>query len=179
MNIFKAVEIYKRIPHLPPNLNPLRAIRGLWVSGVHLNNITIDATLHVTGETSNHCEERAYTDQYDETYLSGNVNIIDIETNTLNVQEYTIQNNETYLQGNVNIINIESNQMNITYYTISNQDAYLQGNINIIEMFSSIINVADYVFPRQYVTLPEKTGQNPAEPTLLIEAFTSNQLEWQ
>ena len=151
MNIFKAVEIYKRIPHLPPNLNPLRAIRGLWVSGVHLNNITIDATLHVTGETSNHCEERAYTDQYAEAYLSGNVNII----------------------------NIESSQPDITYYTVSNQVAYLQGNINIIEMFSSIVNVADYVFPRQYVTLPEKTGQNPAEPTLLIEAFTSNQLEWQ
>lgn len=179
MNIFKAVEIYKRIPGLPSNLNPLRAIRGLWVSGVHLDNITMDATLHITGETSNHCEERAYTDQNTETYLQGNVNIIDIESSTLNVQEYTIQNNETYLQGNVNIIDIDSNQLDITYYSTSYQDAYLEGNVNIIEMFSSIINVADYVYPSQYTTLPEETGQNPAEPTLLIEVFTSNQLEWE
>lgn len=179
MNIFKAVEIYKRIPGLPSSQNPLRAIRGLWVSGEHLDNITIDATLHITNKSSRPCEERAYTDQNAEAFLSGNVNIIDIDTNTLAVQEYTVQNNETYLQGNINIIGIDATQMDITYYTTTSPDAYLQGNVNIIEIYANTINVADYVYPKQNTTLPEKTGQNPAEPTILIEVFTSSALEWQ
>lgn len=177
MNIFKAVEIYKRIPGLPSRMNPLRVIRGLWVSGTHLDTITIDATLHVTGETSNHCEERAYTDSRVDGYLEGNVNIIDFQSTGFSVQQYSTQRTSSYLQGNVNIIDIESNQMDITYYTTSNQDAYLDGNVNIIEMTDSDFTISEE--PKQYVTLPEKTGQNPAEPTLLIEAFTSNQLEWQ
>lgn len=179
MNIFKAVEIYKRIPGLPSSQNPLRAIRGLWVSGTHLDNITIDATLQVTGETSRPCEERAYTDQNNEAFLSGNVNIIDISTTSMAVQEYTVQNNETYLEGNINIIGIDAANMDITYYTTTSPDAYLEGNVNIIEIYGNIINVADYVIPKAYTVLPEKTGQNPAEPTLLIEVFTSTPLEWQ
>ena len=151
MNIFKAVEIYKRIPGLPSSQNPLRVIRGLWVSGVHLDNITMDATLQVTGETSNHCEERAYTDSH-----------VDIHTD-----------------GNVNVINFQSGSFTVEQYTTQNADAYTDGNVNVIEFIDSDFTIADGTTPKQFRTLPENTGQNPAEPTLLIELFTSTALEWQ
>ena len=179
MNIFRAVEIYKRIPGLPSSQNPLRAIRGLWVSGTHLDTITIDATLQVTGETSNHCEERAYTDQYNEAFLSGNVNIIDFDATTMETQVYTVQHNTAFLEGNVNIIDFDANQFDITYYTRSYPEAFLEGNVNIIDFDANMMTITDYVIPKAYTTLPEKTGQNPAEPTLLIELFTSTALEWQ
>lgn len=179
MNIFKAVEIYKRIPGVPSNQNPLRVIRGLWVSGTHLDTITIDATLHVTGETSNHCEERAYTDSRVDGYLEGNVNIIDFQSTDFTVQQYTTQRASSYLEGNVNVIEFNSSAFTIYGYGNAHVDGYIDGNVNVIEMADSDFTIADYIVPKQYVSLPEKTGQNPAEPTLLIKVFTSNQLEWQ
>ena len=179
MNIFKAIEIYKRIPKMAASRNPLRVIRGLWVSGTHLDNITIDATLQVTGETSRHCEERAYTSKEDEAFLDGNINIIDFDTTEIQTQVYTVQNNEAYLEGNINIIDFDTNTIDVMYYTRSEQESYLEGNINIIEYNTDNIGVADYVIPKRYTTLPENTGRDPAEPTLLIKLFTSTALEWE
>ena len=179
MNIFKAVEIYKRIPRLPSNQNPLRVIRGLWVSGTHYDILTMDATLHVTGETSNHCDERAYTDAHVSAYLEGNVNVIDFQSTNFAVQQYTVQHTSSYLEGNVNVIEFNSSAFTIYEYGNAHVDGYLDGNVNVIEMADTNFNISDYIVPKQYVTLPEKTGQDPAEPTLLIEVFTSTSLEWQ
>ena len=62
MNVFKALEVFKRIPKLSPSLNPLRAVRGLWVSGEHRDPMTQDSVIHVQEVSSNQAEVRVYTE---------------------------------------------------------------------------------------------------------------------
>ena len=61
MNIFKSKEIYKRIPQVDPALNPLRVVRGVWVSGEYRPPYCIDETVHVQAFGSNDAEIRVYT----------------------------------------------------------------------------------------------------------------------
>ena len=61
MNIFKSKEIYKRIPGVSPELNPLRVVRGVWVSGEYRPPYCIDETVHITNVGSNKVEIRVYT----------------------------------------------------------------------------------------------------------------------
>lgn len=62
MNVFKALEVFKRIPKLSPSLNPLRAVRGLWVSGEHRDPMTQDSVAHIKEVSSNQAEVRVYTE---------------------------------------------------------------------------------------------------------------------
>lgn len=63
MNIFRSKEVYKRIPKVSSEENPLRPVRGMWVSGEYRPPYCIDETIHIQGMSSTSAEVRVYTDR--------------------------------------------------------------------------------------------------------------------
>ena len=61
MNVFNAIEIYKRTPGVPSDQNPLRPVRGFWVSGTHTEPFFIDSVISIKTTTSNNIEVVKYT----------------------------------------------------------------------------------------------------------------------
>lgn len=63
MNIFRSKEVYKRIPKVSSEENPLRPVRGMWVSGEYRPPYCIDETIHILDMSSSSAEVRVYTDR--------------------------------------------------------------------------------------------------------------------
>lgn len=65
MNIFKTIEAYKKIPYLQGREDQLRVCRGVWVSGIHTDPLTMDGVIHIRAFSSNRAETRVYTETTD------------------------------------------------------------------------------------------------------------------
>lgn len=89
MNVFNAIEIYKRIPGVPSEQNPLRAIRGLWVSGTHTDPIFIESIIKITEASSNKVSVVPYTSVDQDIIDSDSLYLSDVLLNDLDITEYS------------------------------------------------------------------------------------------
>ena len=174
MNVFKALEVFKRIPKLSPSLNPLRAVRGLWVSGEHRDPMTQDSVAHIKEVSSNQAEVRVYT----ETTTKFNEDEISYEFKGVYSQpfvfidytklELSLDQEQSYVQ----ITNLYTPTIEIIPYTIININLdQEQSYVQITNLYSPDITFIDnYQEPVQYQS-------TQPEPTLFVSVFTSNELE--
>lgn len=174
MNVFKALEVFKRIPKLSPSLNPLRAVRGLWVSGEHRDPMTQDSVAHIKEVSSNQAEVRVYT----ETTTKFNEDEISYEFKGVYSQpfvfvdytklELSLDQEQSYVQ----ITNLYTPTIEIIPYTIININLdQEQSYVQITNLYSPDITFIDnYQDPVQYQS-------TQPEPTLFVSVFTSNELE--
>ena len=173
MNVFKALEVFKRIPKLSPSLNPLRAVRGLWVSGEHRDPMTQDSVIHIKEVSSNQAEVRIYTE------ITKKLNEeIAYELKGVYSEPFTYVNYTTLDTvfdqevSHVQITNLYTPTIDIIPYTIISTDFDQEtSRVQITNLYSPEITfINNYQDPVQY-----KSTQ--PEPTLFVSEFTSNELE--
>ena len=178
MNIFKAKEIYKRIPGLPSSQNPLRVIRGLWVSGTHLNILTEDAFMHLSNFNTTPCDIRHYTEiTADWKYTDPNVKFTNLYDADFTVADYYTTSTTWDEESIVKYSNIYDQEIVITDYHTTSTDFDEELIVQYTNVHDADWSMLTYNYP-VYTTLPDNTGQHPAEPTLEILAYTSTALEY-
>ena len=173
MNIFKALEVYKRIPKLKPSLNPLRAVRGLWVSGTHTDPLTEDSTIHINEVDSNQAEVRIYTETTEKLNEEISYELKGVYSQLFTFIDYTkldlsLDQEQSYVQ----ITNLYTPTIEIIPYTIINI------NLDQEPSYVQITNVysPDVTFINNYQDPVQYQSTQP-EPTLFVSIFTSNELE--
>ena len=87
-NIFRSKEIYKRIPGVSSDNNPLRAVQGMYVSG-------------------------EYRPPY---YIDGFVRVSKINTTKPKIVDYTAVTKDLTADPIVNIIGVDCSDIDITFY---------------------------------------------------------------
>ena len=173
MNIFKALEVYKRIPKLKPSLNPLRAVRGLWVSGTHTDPLTEDSVVHINEVDSNQAEVRIYTEITKKLNEEIAYELKGVYSQPFTFVDYTkLDTSWDQDSTHVQITNLYTPTIEIIPYTILNtswdqESSYVQ----ITNLYSpDIIFINNYHDPVQYQS-------TQPEPTLFVSEFTSNEIE--
>ena len=169
MNIFRTLEAYKRIPKLPASNNPLRVVRGVWVSGEHRDPLTMDALLQIKAVGSHPCEVRRYTEtstnfyndeviKYIGIYASDHLDIVDYYETSTNVYDETIK-----------YFGIYSQPLEITDYT--------QVSTNFYDETIKYTGLYDESLAYYEMTLPKYTKTNP-QSAIHILNVTSTPLEY-
>lgn len=92
MNIFKTIEAYKKIPVVSGREDQLRVVRGVWVSGVHTDPLTMDAVLQIKDYNSNKAETRVYTETTDQTGWDGQIAFTGFYTGKSSIKTYYSEN---------------------------------------------------------------------------------------
>ena len=167
MNIFKSKEIYKRIPGVSPELNPVRITRGVWVSGEYRPPYCIDETVHITNVGSNKVEIRDYTELIANT-RSGNVSLVDLDFSSFSYETYEISEEATKTQpGNVALVDLNFSDFTIYNYSQKEETTRFDGHVALVDCNFSELGYETYIY-----NLP--TYDTQPEPTVVINAFSSN-----
>lgn len=178
MNIFKAKEIYKRIPGLPSSENPLRVIRGLWVSGTHLDILTEDAFIQLSDFDTTPCDIRHYTETTGEwKWADPNVKFTGLYDTGFDITDYYTTSTTWDNDPNVEFVDIYDQPLEITDYSTTSTEFNNENNVQFMSLYDTAVVLEAYNYPI-YTTLPDHTGLNPAEPTLEIVRYTSTDLEY-
>ena len=88
MNIFKTIEAYKKIPYLQGREDQLRVCRGVWVSGIHTDPLTMDGVIHIRAFSSNRAETRVYTETTAQTSWDGQTRYTDFYSGKSSMKTY-------------------------------------------------------------------------------------------
>lgn len=174
MNVFNAVEIYKRIPGVSPANNPLRAVRGFWVSGTHTEPFFIDSIISISTTCSGDIEVVQYTsrDQYVEV---DNALFFDgIYDEELPITEYTSVDQNVTSSEDLSIVTFHIDDLTATAYLTYYNDAPSDG---------PIIEVAGFDQPQ---TVTFTSAERPSardegvglEPILKVLIHSSTELEY-
>lgn len=172
MNVFKALEVFKRIPKLSPSLNPLRAVRGLWVSGEHRDPMTQDSVVHINEVDSNQAEVRIYTETSEEINSDILYTLSGFGLSEFTYVDYTTANVDMDQEiSYVNVTNVYNPTLTFVPYIITNID---------VDQEISYVNVTNIYAP-DFSFIPNYTDKQYSstqpEPTLYISEFTSNDVE--
>lgn len=160
MNIFRSKEVYKRIPKVSSEENPLRPVRGMWVSGEYRPPYCIDEAVHIQEISSKSAEVYDYT--------SRTQNIEDLEgveyTNLyypqigFDVNQYSVSSVTMADELTVEYIGIYSLEFEILYYT---QKTYNTSDDMIVEYLdvytSGEFEITDIILPIYWNTTPDST----------------------
>lgn len=116
-NVHRSQEVYKRIKGLRGDAQPLRALRGLYVSGTHLEPQYIDNNISITDfGTSVELKVVNYT-QKDQTMPDDHIlSFLNIETNQPKITSYTTTSKSLPDDHILQFLNVETNQPRIVSY---------------------------------------------------------------
>ena len=119
-NIFNSKEVYKRIPKVSSKDNPLRKVRGMYVTGDYRPPYYIDSSLHIMEINTNKPTIVDFT-QASASTEDHVLNILPIEvlTDRPNIIQYSKASKELESDHVVNIlpISMESEGLNITWFS--------------------------------------------------------------
>ena len=114
-NIFRSKEIYKRIPGVSSDNNPLRAVQGMYVSGEYRPPYYIDGFIQVSNIKTNKATIKNYTQ--DEKSLRNDpvINVTDISAKkNVDIVNYKITCINTNPDHSVRVSNISTTKATIT-----------------------------------------------------------------
>lgn len=174
MNIFKSKEIYKRIPDVKPSQNPLRVVRGVYVSGEQRTPIFREPVVHIIDVSSNHADIHDYTSINTYIYNSNDLNIIGLfESGTWEIEEYTSASKSIYNSNDLNILGVVlTSDFTIRSYTTKTLNIYdNMDSLHILSLyFSHGFDIEDIEVP------PENTYKSNPNTSVHILSYTSSNL---
>lgn len=177
-NIFKAKEIYKRLPGVSPSDNPLRAIRGLYVVGHLKTPYLIPSGIQITNIGTRPATVVDYIETSYTRYPGDddcNSSVLDFETSTrLNVTRYTTSSYTRYPGDddcNSSVLDFETSVgLNVTKYQTNYYTRYPGDddcNSSVLDFETS----RTFDITRYYTASAESTP----EPLLRIKSIESTQ----
>lgn len=139
-NIFRSKEVYKRIPGVPSDQNPLRVVRGVYVTGPYRAPYYIDTCTHVKSITTTKATVVNYTQaSSDSTDHVVNLLNVDASTDPIPITFYTRAESQLQSDHVVNLLNVDAStdQIDILAYTKINQDLASDHVVNLMGIDTS------------------------------------------
>lgn len=115
-NIFKSEEVYKRIPRIDPALNPLRAVRGVYVSGPWKPPYYITPAILISNIESTPATVVDFTELETDAGPDYLLNVLELSATVSTVVEYTkveVKSSPDYL---LNVLELSCTPSNVVYY---------------------------------------------------------------
>ena len=162
-NMFNSKEIYKRIPKVPSSQNPLRIVRGVYVSGTYRPAYYIDAGVQIKSITTTQAVIKDYSNKYENLNPDPTLNIFSIDISGLTFIDY----GKAYSVLADNSLNIFSMSLDIS--SIENYSkAYHIGEDSSLNIFG--ISISEPVI-ESYVNTKINTNKDFA---VHISSITTN-----
>lgn len=142
-NIFRSKEIYKRIPGVSSDNNPLRAVQGMYVSGEYRPPYYIDSFVQVSNIKTNKAKIEDYTATTKD-LVDPIVNIIGVDCSELDIIQYTRTQSDLSADPIINIIGVDCSDIDILCYTSITENLTADPIINIIDVGCSDVDITYY-----------------------------------
>ena len=143
-NIFRSKEIYKRIPGVSSDNNPLRAVQGMYVSGEYRPPYYIDSFVQVSNIKTNKAKIEDYTSVTKDLTADPIINIIGVDCSDLDITYYTQAQSDLSADPIINIIGVDCSDLDILCYTQDSKDLTADPIVNIIGVDCSDIDITFY-----------------------------------
>ena len=143
-NIFRSKEIYKRIPGVSSDNNPLRAVQGMYVSGEYRPPYYIDGFVRVSKINTTKPKIVDYTSVTKDLTADPIVNIIGVDCSDIVITPYTQAQQNLSADPIVNIIGVDCSDIDILCYTQDHQELQADPIVNIIGVDCSDIDITLY-----------------------------------
>ena len=150
-NIFRSKEIYKRIPGVSSDNNPLRAVQGMYVSGEYRPPYYIDGFVQVSNIKTKKATIKNYTQAEKSLRNDPVINVTDISAKkNVDVVYYTRATVSAPKEPVINVTDISANMAEIIYFTqdtkpstdpvINVTDISAKKNVDIVNYKITCIN---------------------------------------
>ena len=117
-NIFRSKEIYKRIPGVSSDNNPLRAVQGIYVSGEYRPPYYIDGFIQINRVKTNKATITDYTQDTQSLKNDPVINVTEISAKkNVDVVYYTRATVSAPNEPVINVTDISANMAEIIYFT--------------------------------------------------------------
>ena len=168
-NIHRSQEVYKRIEGMHADDRPLRAVRGLYVSGTHLNPEYIDHNITITDFTeSNPLVVVNFTERTETTPDDHVLNFIGMDVGMLSIDFYSTATATTPDDHVLNFIGCDVSPIEIEAYGQSTKTVPDDHVLNFIGLDVSEMSVSWY---------SSKSYQTSGEHMITVRSFTSTDID--
>jgi hypothetical protein len=143
-NIFKSKEVYKRIPRIDPALNPLRAVRGVYVSGPWKPPYYITPAILISNIESTPATVVDFTELETDAGPDYLLNVLELSATVSTVVEYTkveVESSPDYL---LNVLELSCTPTSTVWYTRAEAESSPDYLLNVLELSCTPSNVVYY-----------------------------------
>lgn len=160
-NVFKSMEIYKRLKNVSATNNPLRAVRGVYVVGyLSIPKYTPSGICinHITSNDANITDlEKVYAFAYQD---EASASVVDVDKPVVTVTQYTNDYQNAYQdEASASIADIDKPVVTATPYVTTSDTAYQdEASASVADIDNVTINVTQLSQIRCGVT-PDSTSR--------------------
>lgn len=166
-NILRSKEVYKRLIGIASSQNPLRAVRGLYVSGEHREPYLIDNGITITSFNSSKAKIEDYVDTRDKLEPEQILNFLSVDNITNSTVVSYTQASKTLEADNIlNFIGVETLTDSIILKYTSKEESLTPENIlNILDVYD--------ITSSTIVLYTQKEAMMQPEPIIYINSIST------
>ena len=158
-NIFNSKEVYKRIPKVSSKDNPLRKVRGIYVTGDYRPPYYIDSSLHIAEINTNKPTIVDFTQVTKPTYDDSTSSLLSLDCNwDLKFNRYTRATASVTDDSTSSLLNLNCNELTLT--KIPRPKVYVDADIGSTSSLIDVNCSRDLLITRyhtqKYETQPEQ-----------------------
>lgn len=157
-NIFRSKEVYKRMPGVPAENNPLRPVQGMYVVGDWRPPYYILSGLHISDIKTTKATVVNFTTISEEAYdKDQNMSISRFNVGKLTVQRFTKKYEDIYDDSKIAMTKFNVSPLSVTLYSRAYENIYDDSKISMtkFKITSGLSVLKRHRNP--YSTLPEPT----------------------
>lgn len=171
MNIFKTIEAYKKIPVVRGREDQIRVVRGVWVSGIHTDPLTMDAVIQVKEYNSNKAETRVYTETTDQTGWDGQIMYPDFYSGKSSIKTYYSESHDLPDEFTLAVTGVYSQAFSYVDYVQTKRNEEDKPYVQITGIYNGgEPTITDGYYPAY--------ADGSLEQVLHIKEFTSGSIEY-
>jgi plasmid maintenance system antidote protein VapI len=115
-NVFRSKEVYKKIPKVSPDENPLRAVRGIYVSGAYRPAYYIDAFIHISNINTTKATIADYTERSTNITDDGAMRLVQVKFDDLVLTEYTREHKNITDDGAMRLVQVKFDDESVYWF---------------------------------------------------------------
>lgn len=144
-NVYRSKEVYKRLKGVPSDMNPLRIVRGVYVSGKYRPVYYIDSCILIEEIQSTNASIFDYTSASATATDPNSINVVGVDCNTLTMIDYSSKS-DTTTDNAINVTGIDFGNLGIISYTNVNRDT-TENAINVTGIDCNNLSIQQYKRP--------------------------------
>lgn len=144
-NVYRSKEVYKRLKGVPSDMNPLRIVRGVYVSGKYRPAYYIDSCVLIEEIQSTNAVISDYISISATTTDPNSINVVGVDCNVLTMIDYSSKS-DTATDNAINVTGIDFGNLGIISYTNVNRDT-TDNAINVTGIDCNNLSIQQYKRP--------------------------------
>ncbi|NMA75564.1 MAG: hypothetical protein GX963_15745 [Bacteroidales bacterium] len=133
-NVFRSKEVYKKIPKVSPDENPLRAVRGIYVSGAYRPAYYIDAFIHISNINTTKATIADYTERSTNITDDGAMRLVQVKFDDLSVVDYSRTNKNITDDGAMRLVQVKFDDLVLIEYTREHKNITDDGAMRLVQV---------------------------------------------